>query len=597
MQTIKTGVVVALLLAVCYGAFVALNAPDPELPDSIKEWASGEADIEQLMQSNDFGSTDSSVAILPSELISGMDSGTPEIPSIPSQYTNQGTPGGSLQTPGLTGSLPAQGSPTPSLSLPSMPSPGQQNSATIPAGPTLTSTPSLGSQVPSFPALDSPALPDQTNPALENSLAGVGDSMPMPNVNIPPAPSSTSTPPSSNQGSTLQLPGLQLPSGEPTSADLNSSMQNLANNANEAIGNAQQDIKNTLVGLETGVNQEVGNAQNLIQKNLDGISAGLQKQKDSLVGAASGAANGVSQTLNAIPAIPSTPNLRDGAAGLMGQLDKAITQGGSNTLETINQAANAAQNKLVGERQVGNPIAPNLKPPTTKFEIAREQAIAAADRGELKDALEQLTPYFGSPELSYAEATDLVDILDALSREVVYSKRHLLEPPHIVRQSDTVASVAEKYDLNPELLTALNGLGESKALVPGSKLKVFRGPVNASVSLGRQELTLFIGNLYAGRFPVSFGKDPAPREGTFEVVDRQTKRTYYGIGATVLQPTDPRNPYGGFWLNLGDDLCIHGTAEMASSELNDAGCISLAPLDAKHVYSILSLKSRVAVTQ
>lgn len=35
MQTIKTGVVVALLLAVCYGAFVALNAPEPNLPDEL----------------------------------------------------------------------------------------------------------------------------------------------------------------------------------------------------------------------------------------------------------------------------------------------------------------------------------------------------------------------------------------------------------------------------------------------------------------------------------------------------------------------------------------------------------------------------------
>ena len=49
MQTIKTGVVVALLLAVCYGAFVALNAPEPALPDELLsefDWSPEEAGLE-----------------------------------------------------------------------------------------------------------------------------------------------------------------------------------------------------------------------------------------------------------------------------------------------------------------------------------------------------------------------------------------------------------------------------------------------------------------------------------------------------------------------------------------------------------------------
>lgn len=71
------------------------------------------------------------------------------------------------------------------------------------------------------------------------------------------------------------------------------------------------------------------------------------------------------------------------------------------------------------------------------------------------------------------------------------------------------------------------------------------------MSIGRQELTVFLGELYAGRFPVSFGKDPSPVEGTFEIVDRRRDRTYYGTGGKVIPAGDPRNPYGGYWLNLG----------------------------------------------
>ena len=39
MQTIKTLVVVVLLLAVCYGAFVALTTPEVGIPEELRAWA------------------------------------------------------------------------------------------------------------------------------------------------------------------------------------------------------------------------------------------------------------------------------------------------------------------------------------------------------------------------------------------------------------------------------------------------------------------------------------------------------------------------------------------------------------------------------
>jgi lipoprotein-anchoring transpeptidase ErfK/SrfK len=248
----------------------------------------------------------------------------------------------------------------------------------------------------------------------------------------------------------------------------------------------------------------------------------------------------------------------------------------------------------------GSAPADNSEPrpqPTQAFPVAREQALTMAKDGKLKEALAMLSAYFHSPELGYEQHNDLVDILDALSREVIYSKKHLAERAYKVGPTDTVASVAAEHKITPELLNAINGLGDSKALLPGSELKVVRGPIDAHVSISKQELTLFVGDLYAGRFPATFGQDPAPREGTFEVVARELDRTYYASGGNVIQGKDPMNPYGGYWVNLGDDLCIHGTPEMASSDLEQAGCISLAPLDAQHVFSILVVGSEVTVVK
>ena len=484
MQTIKTGVVVALLLAVCYGAFVALNAPDPELPDSFDEWASGEEELEQLLGMDPAGgitSMDSAVSVSPEQLIAGFpDAGTP-------------LPGGTTEVSGLPDS----------------------------SGNSLRQG-SFGS---------------------ENKAAGSSEALPG------SSPKSSSVPlPGSNSASQLGLPA--FPGASPP--------ESTTSNSPPAHGSTELSIP----GLEGLPKLERFPA--LENPSLENLSTGT------------GAISGPSRSADASALISGSASPANSSPASLRREVGQQPEGGT------------AQQERVGSPR-GNTA------PSQDFNTAREQALTLAGQGKLKEALALLTPYFNSPELGYEETNDLVDILDALSREVIYSQRHLLEPAHVVKATDTVASVAKEYNITPELLNALNGLGDSKALLPGSQLKVLRGPVNAQVSLSKQELTLFVGDLYAGRFPISIGHDPSPKEGSFEVVDRQTDRTYYASGGNVIAATDPRNPYGGYWLNLGDDLCIHGTASMASTDLKDAGCISLAPIDAKHVFSILVVGSEVHI--
>lgn len=245
------------------------------------------------------------------------------------------------------------------------------------------------------------------------------------------------------------------------------------------------------------------------------------------------------------------------------------------------------------------PVAPSskieTKLPTRPFKEGREQALKMAAEGKLKDALSSLSLYYRSIELTREEFLDLTDLLDALSREVIYSKQHLLEPAYKAVAGDTLQSVALKHNISVELLSRINGVGDSNVVLPGTEFKVVRGPFYAEIDLTRGELTIFVGDLYAGRFPVSTGQDPVPREGNFEIVDKRRDRTYYGAGNNVIPAEDPRNPYGGYWMNLGQDMCIHGTPEMATSELSKAGCISLAPIDASDAFGILAQGCKVRI--
>ncbi|MCO6454417.1 MAG: LysM peptidoglycan-binding domain-containing protein, partial [Pirellulaceae bacterium] len=229
------------------------------------------------------------------------------------------------------------------------------------------------------------------------------------------------------------------------------------------------------------------------------------------------------------------------------------------------------------------------------FAKAMRTARSQISAGQFRDALHTLSIFHGSPDLTAEEHTQLLDLLDPLAGRVVYSTEHLLEEAYEVRRNETLFDIAERYQVPWQLLQNINGVRDPQVLVPGTKLKVVPGPFRAEVGLERGELTVFLGRLYAGRFPVTFGQDPPPVPGSYEIRDKRFDRAYYGGGSGTIPADDPRNPYGGIWLDLGQELCIHGSPPTQGPAADRLGCISLSPRDARDVYGILSPGSQVVI--
>ncbi len=224
-------------------------------------------------------------------------------------------------------------------------------------------------------------------------------------------------------------------------------------------------------------------------------------------------------------------------------------------------------------------------------------AIKSADRlveaDQMKQALATLSVFYNSPDLAPEERETLLQRLDPLAGEVIYSRRHLLEQPHRVGQNETLMEIAAEYDTPWQLLANINGIDDPVVVLPGTELKVVRGPFRAEVNLARSELTIFLGESYAGRFPIEVGSDPAPEPGTYTIQDKQTAKTYYDATGTPIPPGDSRNPFGDVWLDLGKQMCIHGRASAGAA--SKAGCISLQPTDAQDLYAILTQGASVTV--
>ncbi len=224
-------------------------------------------------------------------------------------------------------------------------------------------------------------------------------------------------------------------------------------------------------------------------------------------------------------------------------------------------------------------------------------AIRTADRQYAADqpaeALATLSLFYSTPGMTDEDRASLLGRLDPLAAIVIYSRKHLLEQPHRVGQAETLMEIAARYELPWQLLANINAIEDPVAVLPGTELKVVRGPFRAEVDLTRNELTIFLGELYAGRFPIAVGSAPAPQEGTYTVQDKQSARTFYDASGSPIPAGDARNPYGNVWLDLGKQLCIHGSPDR--SEPTDQGCISLRGADADDLFGILSQGSSVTI--
>ncbi|GAA4450852.1 L,D-transpeptidase family protein [Novipirellula rosea] len=233
----------------------------------------------------------------------------------------------------------------------------------------------------------------------------------------------------------------------------------------------------------------------------------------------------------------------------------------------------------------------------TKNNVGLANALQLADdqykSDQRKEALETLSLFYHTPNLPSAQRQELLSRLDPLAAEVIYSRRHLLEQPHRVGHHETLMQIAVKYEVPWQLLANINGIEDPITVLPGTELKVVRGPFRADVDLGKQEMTLFLGDLYAGRFPIAVGNDPQPRPGTFTVQDKQSERPFYGASGSPVPANSPDNPYGSLWLDLGGQLCIHGSPY--ATRPSDQGCISVAADYADDLYGILTQGSSVTI--
>ena len=128
------------------------------------------------------------------------------------------------------------------------------------------------------------------------------------------------------------------------------------------------------------------------------------------------------------------------------------------------------------------------------------------------------------------------------------------------------------------------------------QLKVVNGPFNAEISLEEKMMTVYVKNLYAGRFPIAVGISGNPAEGNHQVMVKSPQGyTWRDANGNEYPPGHPQNGYGEFWIGLTGSLCLHMVPDGTPHGHN--GCIGLGMRDAKDIYGMLSKESQITIVK
>ena len=289
----------------------------------------------------------------------------------------------------------------------------------------------------------------------------------------------------------------------------------------------------------------------------------------------------------------------------------AVSAGGMSAVPQVVHAgpmtSSTAASGGVSFPPAATPAAPTTSAPTTTTAAAAEpkallpsmeKVQAFLNQSKFAEAHEELSHWFDHPQLSEEERNRVQTTLDQLAGRVIYSREHLLEPPHTIVQGETLQAVADRYQVPMELLVKINGIADPLYLPAGTQLKVIKGPFDALVDKSRRQLTLFVGDgLYAGSFPVGFGRDLTLPEGNYVVQAKLVNPTFQAADG-MIAADDPSNPLGERWLDLGNRQGIHGSIDPAAlASPGSRGYLILNPRDSEDVYDILSLGSKVMIRQ
>ncbi len=164
-----------------------------------------------------------------------------------------------------------------------------------------------------------------------------------------------------------------------------------------------------------------------------------------------------------------------------------------------------------------------------------------------------------------------------------------------IKPGDTLAKIAKEFKTTVEFIKKSNNLLEDR-INPGRKIKVWTVPFSIVVDKSQNSLILKANEEIIKTYIVSTGKNNSTPVGTFKIVNKLPRPTWFKAGA-VVPAGSPENILGSCW--LGFDLAgygIHGTTDPGSlGQQVTQGCVRMSNSDVEELYIIVPMGTEVTI--
>ena len=235
-------------------------------------------------------------------------------------------------------------------------------------------------------------------------------------------------------------------------------------------------------------------------------------------------------------------------------------------------------------------------------------ALAAGNPVQARRLLNQaVDPTSDSP------ATEqMVQQLSKLADDMIFSPKILQNDPlvikHVVESGQNLQKIANLYKTTVPLICRINNLSNPNNLRQGQPLKIVLGPFHAVISKHNFRMAIYCVDTLVKVFPVGLGAENKTPTGRWTISLKQLRPRYYPPnGGKILEPDDPANPLGGYWLALEgvegaavgqERYGIHGTIEPDSIGKNASlGCVRLRNEDAAFLYEMLVVRDSIVTVK
>ena len=159
-----------------------------------------------------------------------------------------------------------------------------------------------------------------------------------------------------------------------------------------------------------------------------------------------------------------------------------------------------------------------------------------------------------------------------------------------------------KYGVSPEvgLVQLVNGMSTDR-LKLGQTLAIPTQPATVKVDMLQHGLTVWLGDTVVAAYRVGLGKENRTPAGTFTILVKQEKPTWFYDGRTIPFG-DPQNVLGTRWMGFDDQpgatgLGIHGTMAPESIGRDESmGCVRMRNEEVEELFVLLPRGTKVTIS-